>query len=104
MKTAIVIGVGPERGLGAQLCKRFAAEGLKVIVAGRTKSALQAVVDDIGGRHDRALVGMASVAVEAQEQGHIRLFLDAGDRPLRDAKIVWIVHPTEDCRRRFAPA
>ena len=39
MKTAIVVGVGPDRGLGAQLCKRFAAEGLKVIVAGRTKSA-----------------------------------------------------------------
>jgi len=39
MKTAIVIGLGPERGLGAQLCKRFAAEELKVIVAGRTKSA-----------------------------------------------------------------
>jgi NAD(P)-dependent dehydrogenase (short-subunit alcohol dehydrogenase family) len=47
MKTAIVIGVGPERGLGAQLCKRFAAEGLKVIVAGRTQSALQAVVTGI---------------------------------------------------------
>ena len=42
MKTAIVIGVGPDRGLAAQLCKRFAAEGLKVIVAGRTLSALQA--------------------------------------------------------------
>ena len=27
MKTAIVIGVGPDRGLGAQLCKRFAVQG-----------------------------------------------------------------------------
>ena len=33
MKTAIVIGVGPDRGLGAQLCRRFAANGLKVITA-----------------------------------------------------------------------
>ena len=47
MKTAIVIGVGPDRGLGARLCKRLAADGLKVIVAGRTLSALQAVVVDI---------------------------------------------------------
>ncbi|WP_284268434.1 SDR family NAD(P)-dependent oxidoreductase [Bradyrhizobium iriomotense] len=47
MKTAIVIGVGPERGLGAQLCKRFAADGLKVIVAGRTSSMLEAVANDI---------------------------------------------------------
>ena len=30
MGTAIIIGVGPDRGLGAQLCKRFASEGLKV--------------------------------------------------------------------------
>ena len=34
MGTAIVIGVGPDQGLGAQLCKRFAAEGLNVLVAG----------------------------------------------------------------------
>src|SRR5246127_4966399 len=33
MKTAVVIGVGPDRGLGAQLCKRFAADGLQVIEA-----------------------------------------------------------------------
>ena len=53
MGTAIVIGVGPDQGLGAQLCKRFAAEGLNVLVAGRTKAALDAVVADIvaaGGR------------------------------------------------------
>ena len=37
MGTAIVIGVGPDQGLGAQLCKRFAAEGLNVLVAGRTE-------------------------------------------------------------------
>ena len=39
MGTAIVIGVGPDQGLGAQLCKRFAAEGLNVLVAGRTESS-----------------------------------------------------------------
>ena len=57
MGTAIVIGVGPDQGLGAQLCKRFAAEGLNVLVAGRTKSALDAVVADIsaagGARYRR---------------------------------------------------
>jgi len=31
-KSAIIIGVGPVRGLGAQLCHRFAAEGLHVVV------------------------------------------------------------------------
>ena len=33
---AIVVGVGAERGLGAALCRRFAAEGHHVLVAGRT--------------------------------------------------------------------
>ena len=35
MQKAVVIGVGPERGLGAQLCKRFAKEGLHVVAAAR---------------------------------------------------------------------
>jgi NAD(P)-dependent dehydrogenase (short-subunit alcohol dehydrogenase family) len=44
MPKAVIIGVGPDRGLGAQLCKRFAREGLDVVVAGRTQAALDAVV------------------------------------------------------------
>ena len=28
MHRAVIVGVGPDRGLGAQLCKRFAKEGL----------------------------------------------------------------------------
>ncbi len=46
-KTAIVIGVGPDRGLGGQLCKRFASEGLHVLVAGRTREKLDAIVQGI---------------------------------------------------------
>ncbi len=34
---AIVVGVGAELGLGAALCRRFAAEGHHVFVAGRTR-------------------------------------------------------------------
>ena len=47
MHKAIIIGVGPDRGLGAQLCKRFAKEGLHVVAAGRTPASLDAVVGDI---------------------------------------------------------
>ena len=50
MNTAVVIGVGPERGLGAQLCRRFARLGLKVLVAGRTRESLDAVVAQYRGR------------------------------------------------------
>jgi NAD(P)-dependent dehydrogenase (short-subunit alcohol dehydrogenase family) len=75
MGTAIVIGVGPDQGLGAQLCKRFAAEGLNVLVAGRTRSALDAVVADIAAAGGRA----ASVVADATNEADIvALFDQAG--------------------------
>ena len=47
MHKAVIMGVGPDRGLGSQLCKRFAKEGLHVVAAGRTQASLNAVVADI---------------------------------------------------------
>ncbi len=41
MQSAIIIGVGPLQGLGAQLCRRFAHLGLHVHVAGRTEIKLK---------------------------------------------------------------
>jgi NAD(P)-dependent dehydrogenase (short-subunit alcohol dehydrogenase family) len=78
MKTAIVIGVGPERGLGAQLCKRFAAEGLKVIVAGRTQSALQAVVTDI----EKAGGVAAPFVADATKESDVAALFDAAGETL----------------------
>ena len=75
MGTAIVIGVGPDQGLGAQLCKRFAAEGLNVLVAGRTKSALDAVVADIAAAGGRAASFVADATKEADI---VALFDQAG--------------------------
>ena len=75
MGTAIVIGVGPDQGLGAQLCKRFAAEGLNVLVAGRTKAALDAVVADIVAAGGRATAVVADATSEADT---IALFDKAG--------------------------
>ena len=75
MGTAIVIGVGPDQGLGAQLCKRFAAEGLNVLVAGRTKSALDAVVADIAAAGGRAAPVVADATSEADT---VALFDQAG--------------------------
>jgi NAD(P)-dependent dehydrogenase (short-subunit alcohol dehydrogenase family) len=49
MQKALIIGVGPNRGLGAQLCKRFAKDGLHVVAAGRALTSLDAVVADIQG-------------------------------------------------------
>jgi NAD(P)-dependent dehydrogenase (short-subunit alcohol dehydrogenase family) len=75
MGTAIVIGVGPDQGLGAQLCKRFAAEGLHVLVAGRTKSALDAVVTDISAAGGKATAVVADATSEADT---VALFDKAG--------------------------
>jgi NAD(P)-dependent dehydrogenase (short-subunit alcohol dehydrogenase family) len=44
---AIIVGVGPEAGLGGALCKRLAREGLHVFVAGRTAETLEALVHTI---------------------------------------------------------
>jgi NAD(P)-dependent dehydrogenase (short-subunit alcohol dehydrogenase family) len=46
-KAAIVLGVGAEQGLGGALCRRFAREGLHIVVAGRTIEKLEAVVATI---------------------------------------------------------
>jgi len=44
---AVVVGVAAERGLGAALCRRFAAEGHHVLVAGRTPDKIGQVARTI---------------------------------------------------------
>jgi len=45
--SAIVIGVGAERGIGGAVCRRFAGEGYHVFVAGRTPEKIARVADGI---------------------------------------------------------
>ncbi len=47
IKSAVIMGVGPERGLGAALAKFFAAKGLHVFLVGRSEDKLQQVADVI---------------------------------------------------------
>ena len=65
MQTAIVMGVGPVHGLGAQLCKRFAGLGLHVFVAGRTQARLDKVVSMIEAEGNRASAHVADATNEA---------------------------------------
>jgi len=44
---AVVVGVGAEEGLGAALCRRFAAEGQHVLVVGRTRARIEHVARSI---------------------------------------------------------
>lgn len=57
-QTAIVLGVGAERGLGAALARRFASEGYHVVLAGRTADKLASRADEI-----RAMGGAATAVV-----------------------------------------
>lgn len=76
MKTAVVIGVGPQQGLGAQLCLRFAREGLHVLVAGRTREKLGAVAEAVGAAGGSA----EAVVADATSESEVRaLFARAGD-------------------------
>ncbi len=81
-EVAIVIGVGPEDGLGGALCKRFAARGMHVLVAGRTQAKLDALVRTIeaGGGQASAHVSDATSESDtaalfdaAAAAGHLRL-------------------------------
>jgi NAD(P)-dependent dehydrogenase (short-subunit alcohol dehydrogenase family) len=76
MKSAVVVGVGPDRGLGAQLCRRFAHEGLHVVVAGRTADKLDAVVASIEADGGSAEPVVADATRESDVQA---LFDRAGD-------------------------
>ncbi|MEM7021712.1 MAG: SDR family NAD(P)-dependent oxidoreductase [Pseudomonadota bacterium] len=68
---AVVIGVGPEAGLGAALCRKFAAQGHHVLVGGRTPERIEQVANTIEQRGGRA----TPVQVDTtREEDVIRLF------------------------------
>ncbi len=69
--TAVVIGVGAERGVGAALCRRFAAEGYHVLVAGRTPEKIAQVVRTIEVSGGSAEAVATDVTIEADI---VRLF------------------------------
>jgi NAD(P)-dependent dehydrogenase (short-subunit alcohol dehydrogenase family) len=62
--SAIVIGVGPERGLGATLASYFAAKGLHVYIAGRSEDKLHKIADKIGQGGGSATAIVADATVE----------------------------------------
>lgn len=70
------MGVGPEKGLGATLCKRFAERELHIFLAGRTQDKVQAVAESIrsvGG------VGTAVPTDATDEDAVTKLFDKAND-------------------------
>ena len=66
-KAALVVGVGASQGLGAAAARRFAKEGLHVVVAGRTQAKVDQIAAELraSGGSAEALVGDASVEADA---------------------------------------
>jgi NAD(P)-dependent dehydrogenase (short-subunit alcohol dehydrogenase family) len=74
--TAIVIGVGAEAGLGAALVRRFAREGLHVLIGARQGERIEALAAAI-----RAQGGAASaVATDATAPQDVARLFDAAER------------------------
>lgn len=72
---AVVVGVGPQRGLGAALARRFAAEGRVVFIAGRTEARLRLIEEEI-----RKLGGVAvSLVTDASNSFQVESLFDAVD-------------------------
>ena len=71
MPVAVVVGVGAERGLGAALCRRFAAEGYHVLASARTPGKLAQVVRTIAASGGSA---EAFAADATREEEVVRLF------------------------------
>jgi NAD(P)-dependent dehydrogenase (short-subunit alcohol dehydrogenase family) len=69
--TALVIGVGAERGLGAACCRKFAAEGYHVLVASRTAEKVDRVASAIRAAGGSAAAVMTDATREDQV---LRLF------------------------------
>ena len=68
----VVIGVGPEDGLGAQLCARFLRRGHHVFMAGRTGATLETLARTFGGN-------ATTVATDATDESQVTALFDAVD-------------------------
>lgn len=79
--SAIIFGVGPRQGVGAELCHQAAARGLHVFVNGRTQEKIDAVVADIQANGGSATALLADVTDAAQVNGALEA-VSADDRPL----------------------
>lgn len=75
MQTAVIIGVGPLEGLGAVLSRAAAAEGLHVVVAGRSPDKLAAVVGAIKADGGEA----TAVACDTTDEGQVVALLEAAE-------------------------
>lgn len=75
-RTAIVVGAGAPRGIGAACARRFAREGLTVLVAGRTPEKVAAVADEIAAAGGQA----HPVAMDATRPEDVARLFDEAEK------------------------
>ena len=73
---AIVLGVGPEHGLGGALAKRFAERGMHVLLGGRTAANLDALAARIEAAGGRA----TACATDATDAAAVATLFDAASK------------------------
>ena len=98
-KTAVIVGAAGAGNMGQNLARRFAAEGAKVLVAGRHEAELKSLAGELGGAHAvcditrladlerlaaKALdwTGRLDVAVNATGWGLLKPFLETTEDEL----------------------
>ena len=64
--SAVIIGVGPEQGLGATLARCFSGNGLHVFIAGRSEDKLRTVAETIRQAGGSATTVVANATVELE--------------------------------------
>jgi NAD(P)-dependent dehydrogenase (short-subunit alcohol dehydrogenase family) len=91
-KSAVIVGVGASRGLGAAIARRFAREGFRLTVLGRNRDKLSAAVqelratgaaveDIVGDVTDKALVERTVAQAEARAPLEAAIFNAGGNWP-----------------------
>ena len=81
-ETAVIIGVGAYRGLGAAVARRFAAEGMHVVLAGRTGERLRERAEEI-----EAAGGTASICpTDVRTEEAVRALFDFAEPSLVTGK------------------
>lgn len=76
--SAVIIGVGPEQGLGATLASHFAAKGLHVFIAGRSENKLQCVAEGIRQRGGSVTFVVTDARIE-RDVAHLFKIAQSGD-------------------------
>ncbi len=75
-RSAVVLGVGPTRGLGAAIARRFAREGFRVTLMGRAPEKIDAALRDLraAGADAEAVVG------DVTDEGAVRRVIESAER------------------------